>query len=239
MMRMKLRICTTIAPSRFMQQKFEQFGWSEPPLTFIRNFLPELGTPGPTGKGYGVYSGMLRPIKGPMTLLRGLAAAGDPPFFIAGDGPMRAELEQAARDLGLRNAVFLGHLSGPAVRELVANASYAVVPSECYENCPYAILEAMAAGKPVIATNHGGMAELVEEGTTGFLFPLQNAEVLGAAITRLASDAQLAGELGAAARKVAEREFTPAAHYAAIDSLYRDVLGAREPAAARRAAASS
>jgi glycosyltransferase involved in cell wall biosynthesis len=152
---------------------------------------------------------------------------------------MRAELETAAAALQLRNTKFLGHLGAAAVRELVANASYAVVPSECYENCPYAILEAMAAGKPVIATSHGGMAELVEHGRTGLLFGLQNGDELGAMIRKLADDPAHAARLGAAARKVAEREFTPAAHYAALKGIYDGVLAAREPIAVQRAAASS
>jgi glycosyltransferase involved in cell wall biosynthesis len=228
-----------IAPSLFMQRKFAEFGWTGPRLEFVRNFLPDIGVAHPGGGGYGVYSGMLRPIKGPATLLRGLAAAGDPPFRIAGDGPMRAELEALAQSLGLRNTQFLGHLSGSAVRDLVADASYAVVPSECYENCPYAILEAMAAGKAVIATNHGGMAELVAHDETGLLFAPQNATELGAMIRKIADDPALRAALGAQGRKVAEREFTPAAHYLAIKRLYDDVLAAREPAAPQRAAASS
>ena len=228
-----------IAPSKFMLRKFTEFGWKRPQMDFVRNFLPELGVPHPGGQGYGVYSGMLRAIKGPRTLLRGLAAAGDPPFYIAGDGVLRAELERSAHDLGLRNVVFLGHLSGAQVRDVVANASYAVVPSECYENCPYAIMEAMAAGKPVIATNHGGMAELVEHEETGLLFALQDGDELGAMIRRLASDSALAARLGAAGRKVAEREFTAGAHYAALQSIYQGVMAPGAAAAAQRAVTSS
>jgi glycosyltransferase involved in cell wall biosynthesis len=91
----------------------------------------------------------------------------------------------------------------------------------------------------VIATSHGGMAELVEHGRTGLLFGLQNGDELGAMIRKLADDPAHAARLGAAARKVAEREFTPAAHYAALKGIYDGVLAAREPIAVQRAAASS
>jgi glycosyltransferase involved in cell wall biosynthesis len=232
------RVERLIAPSLFMQRKFTEFGWTEPPLQFVRNFLPELGKAHLGGRGYGLYAGMLRPIKGVATLLRGLALAGDPPFIIAGDGPMRPELEAAAAALGLRNTTFTGHLGSEALSDVVADASYAVVPSECYENCPYAILEAMAAGKPVIATNHGGMAELVEHERTGLLFGLQNAGELATMVRRLAGDPETVVRFGAAARRVAERDFTSAAHYAAIRALYQDVLASHPAHAVQGAAAS-
>src|SRR5690606_1061935 len=120
--------------------------------------------------GYGIYTGMLRSIKGVETLLRALAWAGDPTFLVAGDGPLRTELESRANALGLRNVRFLGHLNEPELSEAARHADYAVVPSECYENCPYAVMELMAAGKPVIASGHGGMAELIEHERTGLLF---------------------------------------------------------------------
>jgi glycosyltransferase involved in cell wall biosynthesis len=144
-----------------------------------------------------------------------------------------------AAELELTNTEFLGHLDRAALDRLVRDASFAVVPSEWYENCPYAILEAMAAGKALIASNHGGMAELVQHDQTGLTFAPRDAAALAAMIRRLASDPALAVRLGSAARQVAERDFTGAAHYGALRRIYDDVLGARTPAALRGAALSS
>jgi glycosyltransferase involved in cell wall biosynthesis len=223
-----------VAPSKFLKRKFEEFGWTERRIDFVRNFLPDLGVPAFGGR-YGVFTGMLRPVKGVATLLRALALAGDPPFYIAGDGTARPDLEALAHDLGLTNTKFLGHLAPAALKELVNDARYAVVPSEWYENCPYAVLEAMAAGKPVIATDLGGLTELIEHEHTGLLFALKNAAELAAMIGQFANDAALAERLGRAARAVAEREFSPAAHYVGLSELYDDVHSRRLSLASVRA----
>jgi glycosyltransferase involved in cell wall biosynthesis len=233
------RVDRFIAPSVFLKKKFEQFGWTEPRVEFVRNFLPSLGEAHPGGVGYGVFTGMLRPEKGVKTLLQALALAGNPRFYIAGDGPMRAELTAVAAELELTNTEFLGHLDRAALDRLVRDASFAVVPSEWYENCPYAMLEAMAGGKALIASNLGGMAELVQHDVTGLTFPPRDAAAVAAAIGRLGSDSALAVRLGSAARQFAERELTGVAHYGALRAVYDDVLGARTPAALRRVAVSS
>ena len=208
----------------FLKQKFEEFGWNHPRIEFIRNFLPDLGESHTGGRGYGVYTGMLRAVKGVETLLEALAKAGDPSFYIAGDGPIRELLEERAQNLGLENLEFLGHLDKSRLSELVEDSEYAVVPSEWYENCPYAVLELMAAGKPVIAANHGGLSELIEHERTGLLFEPKNSDQLAATIRRLVDDPEMGQRLGSAARRTAEREFSPARHYASVRRIYEDVL---------------
>jgi glycosyltransferase involved in cell wall biosynthesis len=213
-----------ISPSMFLKKKFEEYGWVSPRIEFIRNFLPDLGPCRTGGRNYGVYTGMLRLVKGVGTLLDALSQAGDPEFYIAGDGPMRDELENRAKALRLRNTTFLGHLDKPRLTELVDDCGYAVVPSEWYENCPYAVLELMAAGKPVIASNHGGLIELVENEHTGLLFDPKNASQLAKAIRRLADDGETRLHLGSAGRRVAEREFSPTTHYLKLCHVYNELL---------------
>lgn len=230
------RVDRFVAPSRFLKSKFEEFGWDGSRIEFVRNCLAELGEPHPGGKGYGVYTGMLRPTKGIGTLLRALAKAGDPPFYLAGDGPIRAELEAEARELGLKNAAFLGHLDKARLATLVEDADYAVVASEWYENCPYAIMELMAAAKPVIASNHGGMAELVEHGRTGMVFDVGDADQLAACVRVLVEEPEVGRRWGESGRARAEREFAPEAHYDRLMELYRKVLGAAAAGAAQSSA---
>jgi glycosyltransferase involved in cell wall biosynthesis len=97
----------------------------------------------------------------------------------------------------------------------------------------------MAGAKALIASDLGGMAELVQHERTGLRFPPRDAAALAAAIRRLVSDPALAVRLGTAARQVAEGEFTGAAHYRALRGIYDEVLGARTPASLRREAVSS
>jgi glycosyltransferase involved in cell wall biosynthesis len=149
-----------------------------------------------------LFLGRLVPIKG---LDRLLAAAGDRPgtvVLVAGDGPLRPALEAGA-PAGVR---FLGEVRGRARSRLLAAADVLCLPS-CVlpggraEGSPTAILEAHAAGLPVVATRSGGVAELVCDGEDGLLVPPGEAAALGAALARLAADAALRTRLAAAAAR--------------------------------------
>jgi glycosyltransferase involved in cell wall biosynthesis len=216
-----------VSPSKFLKSKFEEFGWVTPRIDFVRNFLPDLGQPSYGGKGYGVFTGMLREVKGVTTLLDALKKAGDPKFYIAGDGPIRQQLHDKAAKLGLNNLRFLGHLDKEPLGELVRDADFSVVPSEWYENCPYAVLELMAAGKPVIASELGGLKELVEHRETGMLFKPKDSSQLAESISALSRDPALAKTLGTAARKKAESEFGPDHHYDCLSKIYANVIEVR------------
>ena len=109
------------------------------------------------GEGdYCLYLGRLSEEKGLRTLL---AAMKDAPaqLRIVGDGPEAPALQAYARSLGLSNVSFEGKKSGPELRDQLRNAAFVVVPSEWYENASMSVLEAMAFGKPVIASRIGGL----------------------------------------------------------------------------------
>lgn len=117
------------------------------------------------GGAYGLYLGTLLPFKGVGTLLRALAKTVPHPFHVLGDGDSRVEWERLADDLGIRDRVeFRGFLQGADLERERAGARYAVVPSKCYENLPYAAMELMIRGIPVVASNLGGLPELVRDG---------------------------------------------------------------------------
>src|SRR4029077_12059691 len=107
-------------------------------------------------------------------------------FLLVGEGPQRSELEQLIRDKGLVGRM---HLAGwrPDVPELLA-AGTALVLSSLWEGLPNVILEAMAAGLPVVATPVEGTPELVIDGRTGLLVPAQSPQDLAAAIENILSD---------------------------------------------------
>ena len=159
--------------------------------------------------GYVLFLGRLSREKGVETLLRAHEAAGAQEaaggwdLVIAGDGPLAGDLQRR-----YRNARFVGQLSGKALKATIAGASAIVVPSEWYENCPMSVLEAMAAGKPVVASRIGGIPELVLDGETGALFEPGNAAELQWRLTRLMGDAALRARMGAAGRQRAEQQFS-------------------------------
>ncbi|HEX5473905.1 MAG TPA: glycosyltransferase [Vicinamibacterales bacterium] len=129
-------------------------------------------------------------------------------FDLAGDGPCRSALEARARARGVADRVrFLGHRDD--VPQLLAQADAFVLPSRT-EAFPNGLVEAMAAGLPVIASGVGGISELVEDGVTGLLVPPGDPGALAAAVDRLAADPQAAWAMGAAARRlVVERYAAP------------------------------
>jgi glycosyltransferase involved in cell wall biosynthesis len=148
-------------------------------------------------------------------------------LVLVGDGVRRPGLERLARELGITGDVrFLGHrLDAPA---LVGRA--AVVVSASYsEGISNAVLEGMAARRPLVATAVGGNPELVREGQTGWLVPPGAPAQLAARIVDALRDPGLSARLGEAGRRVVEREFSVEQLALSYDALYRACLDAARP----------
>jgi glycosyltransferase involved in cell wall biosynthesis len=124
---------------------------------------------------------------------------------IAGDGPLRGVLTRQNQDLGLTGQVeFVGYNDN--IPELIANAIFLVHTSES-EGCPNVVMEAMACGRPVVATNVGDVPYLVEDGKTGFVVNFGDNAALVDCMARLIVDRELCQRMGKLARTKAEREF--------------------------------
>ena len=159
----------------------------------------------------------LAPQKRPDLLVRAFRRI-DGELQLVGDGPLRADVERLIAELGLAERVrLLG--ARDDVPELRAEASCVALASD-YEGCPLTVLEAMAAGVPVVATRVGGVPELIDDGRTGLLVPPGDEEALAAAIARALADP---GGLGAAAREVARRRFSRERMASEIEAVYDEV----------------
>ncbi|HEV2591706.1 MAG TPA: glycosyltransferase family 4 protein [Gaiellaceae bacterium] len=171
-----------------------------------------------------VFVGRLKYPKDGETLLRATAALGDRPYelVIVGDGPDRTDLETLQHRLGLDERVrFAGERDD--VPQLLADAGVFVLASRS-EGLPISVLEAMAAGLPVVASDVGGLREQVVDGETGYLVPAGDVTALTDALARLLDDPALRERIGAAARARAEELFDlPAFRRAHVD-LYRSLL---------------
>jgi glycosyltransferase involved in cell wall biosynthesis len=142
-------------------------------------------------------------------------------LVLAGDGPERPRLEALAADLPVR---FVGAQPRQTVFELLAAAD-AVLLSSSWENFPHAVVEGLAAGTPVIATDVGGVGEIVQDGVNGLLVPPGDADALGAAIGRLFGDERLQERLRAAARP-SVAELAPARIYERLETLLAEAAAA-------------
>jgi len=119
---------------------------------------------------------------------------------------------------------FTGYKAGEELKGLIKRASFVVVPSECYENCSMSVLESMALGKPVIGSRIGGIPEQIEDGKTGFLFEMGNADELAEKMMILASDKELRKKMGRAAREKLERKYSLDVHCTKLMEIYEELL---------------
>lgn len=143
-------------------------------------------------------------------------------FLLIGDGPLRRELEGLAAALSLeKDVLFLG--SRQDIPELLALMDVAVLPS-LEEGFPNAVLEAMAAGKPVVATRVGGIPEAVIHGETGLLVQPKDPQALADAILALLDDPQLAEEMGRAGQERVKKEFSLDRMIREMEGLYEELL---------------
>jgi glycosyltransferase involved in cell wall biosynthesis len=166
--------------------------------------------------------GRLDEQKGHACLLEAARLVPDAQFALAGDGPLDDLLRDRAARLGVADRIrFLGRREDIAA--LLACADLFVLPSR-YEGLPLAVLEAMAAAVPVVATDVGGTSEAVVDGATGLLVPADDPRALAAAVRRALDDPAGAHRLGAAGRDRARREFTAAVMARRTETIYRRLL---------------
>lgn len=181
-----------------------------------------------------LQAGPLIPRKAAIDLLRAapavLAAHPTARFRFAGGAPRpeyRAALERTIAELGIAGSVdFLGLLAPAALAEELSRAACLVLPS-LQETAPIAIQEAMAAGRPVVASSAGGNPHLVADGETGFVVPPGDPRALAERLLALLEDPARAEAMGARARDAAHRRFEMRAVAEGSVAIYRRVIDAR------------
>jgi glycosyltransferase involved in cell wall biosynthesis len=168
--------------------------------------------------------------KGHTYLLQAIRHIPNAIFVLAGEGLERASLQGQADRLGIADRVtFLGYRKD--IADLLASCDLFVLPS-LYEGLPLSILEAMAAGKPVVGTSVGGTPEAVLDGQTGFLVPPRNPGALAGAIARLLGDASLRQRMGTLGKLRVGRDFSAPQMVARVTETYEKLLNRQENSSA-------
>jgi glycosyltransferase involved in cell wall biosynthesis len=172
-----------------------------------------------------VMVGRLARQKRPDVAVRALAAVRaarpEATLDLVGDGPLRREVEGLAAQTGVEDGLRLLGLRED-VPELLSRASCFLLTSD-YEGCPLSVLEAMAAGAPVVATAVGGVPELVVEGETGILVEPGRPDLVAGALSELLADPLRARLMGLAGRMRARALFSRERMVREIETLYREV----------------
>lgn len=211
------RVHRFLAVSDFIRTKHIEGGLDPARVIVKPNFSS--ATQRRVGDGdYFLYLGRLAHEKGVDTVLRCWDASLGK-LLVAGGGPE----EESLRKIAPPEAQFLGSVPSQEARELVRNARALLVPSRWYEGAPRNIIEAYAAGVPVIATRIGGLTEAVEDGVTGFLVDLENTADWSETIRKLTLGS-VAAELGEAAYQTWTRLYTPEIALKKLEDVYRTVL---------------
>jgi glycosyltransferase involved in cell wall biosynthesis len=194
------RAAHVVCPSSFMRDLVVSWGVPPERVTLLPNPAPVADSAAPFDVGERpvlAFAGRLTAQKDLDVALAVLRALPEVRLLVAGDGPERARLEEAARDLGDR-VRFLGPLPRSEVLGLLLAADAAILTS-AWENFPHGVVEALAVGTPVIATRTGGVAEVVRDGDNGLLVEPGDASAFAAAVERYLTDDALRERLHAAA----------------------------------------
>ena len=197
-----------ICPSEFMKKKLDTDPILEKKTVMMHNFMPKADMPenlqeeqhqntqskednvwlqleAKLPKRYVLYFGRFTREKGVGTLLNVCKALPQISFVFAGTGELAAEIDK------LPNAQNVGFVNGAALQRLIKKAEFSIYPSQWYENCPFSVMESQVYGTPVIASDIGGIPELIEDGHSGELFEPGNKAQLEEKIKRLWTQPEL------------------------------------------------
>jgi len=214
-----------IAVSNFFKDKMSEFGFRKDNITYIPNFIDTNRFKyNPGDKGYALFLGRLSKEKGIDKLIQACEMTPEIPVVIAGTGPMEEHLKKVVQDKVLSNVSFVGFKSGDDLLKLISEASFTILPSQVYENCPMSILESMATGTPVIGAHIGGIPELIEENIDGLTFNASDPASLAEKMKQLWNDPELRLEMGRKGSEKVHKRNTPEKQYEDLINTYESVL---------------
>lgn len=205
-------------PSQAAVERLATLGLPTHRMSVLPNFLRdgEFAEASQAGSGkHALYAGRLVEEKGVDTAIAACARAGVP-LVVAGEGPAEAELRSLARRIGA-DVRFVGQVDAAALRMLRQGAGVALVPSRWDEPCPYSVIESLAVGVPVIASDVGGLPEMVGERWT---LPARDVDRWSGEALRLWNDPGERRKLGEAALAGAKDLFGADRFYRGLMRLY-------------------
>jgi glycosyltransferase involved in cell wall biosynthesis len=214
-----------ISPSQFLRDKLKGMGFNRKIITLpnpidTRLYQPKYDS---TARAF-CYFGRLSPEKGILSLIEAMDGI-DADLKIIGAGPLKSEILGRVKSEERTRIHLVGYKSGDELKAEVGDCLAVIVPSECYENYPYAILESFALGKPVVGSRIGGIPELVIDRETGFTFTPGDQADLRSRLKIILSDHDLVVKMGRQARKFVLENLKPEQHYQELMKIYQLAAG--------------
>lgn len=175
-------IDTIICCSQFMKKKLDTNPLLKEKTVAIHNFIEKAEKKKTIKKDYVLYFGRYSWEKGVRTLIEASKMLPEIPFVFAGKGEYEEEILKVA------NIKNVGFKSGDTLDRLIREARFSICPSECYENCPFSVMESQERGTPVLGANIGGIPELIQDEVNGRLFVSGDAKDLAWKILEMWND---------------------------------------------------
>ena len=211
--------------SEFTRDMFVKYGYDINRTHIIENPYSNEGlVPQCSGKNYILYFGRIETLKGIYTLLNTMKMLPNIVLKIVGNGSeYENSLEYAAQNK-ISNVQFLGPKWGDELVPILRDAEFVIVPSEWYEPSPYVALQSFAFGKPIIASNMGGLKDIVRHNENGLLFEAGDEKSLSQAILELFSNKAMIREMGMAAVRTIESKYNPREYYDDTMKLFHKLI---------------
>ncbi|MBI2410343.1 MAG: glycosyltransferase family 4 protein [Candidatus Kerfeldbacteria bacterium] len=204
-----------IAPSQFMYTKMNEWGWPESQLHYLPNFIDRIRDTRIKKKNQFAYIGRLTKEKGVHLVLEAARRMQDTTFIFAGSGEEESNMKATIQKEGLKNCVMLGFQPEHKIDTLIQESQAVLVPSLWWENAPLSVYEALALGTPVIASNRGGLPELIKKGKNGIIFNPEKSNALAEAIQQMLAMPPL---------QIPKNTYTVGSHVEALTALYEKTI---------------
>lgn len=215
-----------VSPSEFLKDKMHDNGFGKARIECIPTFINLKDEVKDAYIGnYGLYIGRVSEEKGVEYIVKAYEQIPDHSLMIMGDDSTEEalRLKQYIKKNQIKNIIFTGFKSGKEFADIVKKSRFTVVSSICYENLPNTALESFYYYKPIIASNIGSLAELVEDSSNGLLFEPGNVEQLRRCIRKMDDDV-LVENYGKRCRAIIDTKYSAEAHYFKLISLFNSLV---------------
>jgi glycosyltransferase involved in cell wall biosynthesis len=222
------RIDAYIALSHFVKSKYVQSGIPSSRVYVKPNFVdPDPGERSRPGD-YALYVGRLSPEKGVSTLVEAWQKLGTAvPLVIAGDGPLREQLQTYVAEKRLHSIRFAGRLQRDQVYEAMKKAAFLIVPSTWNEPFGLIIAEAFACGTPVLGARVGAIPEMLDDEVSGLHFAPNDPAALAQKVEWAWTHLRQMATMGRNARRIYEQRYTGGANYRSLMNIYESAIESR------------
>lgn len=223
--KMFCKVDCIISPSEFNKNQLLKGNLKCNDITVIHNFVNETEKTDYTLGNCAFYFGRLSREKGILNLVEAINNIPGARLIIAGDGPESKNIQAYIKEHKLENRItLLGYLNQNDIRENIRKCRFVTVPSICFENCPYSILETMEIGKPIIGSKIGGIPELVKNDVNGYTYVYDCVDDLTDKLKILFENDEKVNEFSNNSKKLYKENYSAEAYYNKLMTVYNKYI---------------